>query len=83
MALRFLVMVTLTAWLIYGNVIYYKKMDDTCDKGLFIGIFLMILIGYFEMMKCCLLTIFLCIIIPMFFFAVRRAQRPNWMPAAP
>lgn len=84
MAVRFLVLVFNTGWLIYGNVLYYSKgTDQGCNNGYRLALFLVLLIGYFEMMKCCCLSLFLCILIPMFFFAVRRAQRPNWMPAAP
>ena len=81
---RYVNLVFITGWLLYGNIIYFNKTsDDSCSPSLRLGLFIMLLIGYIEMMKCFCLTLFLCILIPMIFFAVRRAQRPNWMPAAP
>jgi hypothetical protein len=35
------------------------------------------------MFKCFCLSLIVCIMIPYLFFALRRAQRPNWLPAAP
>jgi len=74
MALRYLVLVFLTSWLIYGNVLYYpKETKDGCDNGLLLGMFLFILVGYFEMMKCCCIGLIICIMVPMYVYAVRRA----------
>ena len=84
MALRFIVLNFLVGWLIYGNVIYYDKTSPQgCDQGVRLGVFLMLLVGYFEMMKCFCMGLFVCILVPYLIFAVRRARRPNWMPAAP
>lgn len=81
---RFLNLVVISGWLVYGNVLYFNKSTEgSCMSGLRLGLFIMLLVGYIEMMKCFCLTIFLCILIPVIFFAVRRSQRPNWMPAAP
>ena len=81
---RYLNLVLFTGWLVYGNTVYFNKSaEKSCVEGLRLGLFIMLLFGYFQMMKCFFLTIFLCILIPVIFFAVRRSQRPNWMPAAP
>jgi len=42
-----------------------------------------IIIGYIEMLKCCLLSLFLCILIPMVFYYARQQQQPQWVPAGP
>lgn len=84
MALRYLVLVFLTSWLVYGNILYYDKgTEQGCNNGLRLAVFLVLLIGYFEMMKCCCLSLFVCIMVPIFIYAMRRARRPNWMPAPP
>ncbi len=43
----------------------------------------LIIIGYFEMLKCCLIGTCICVLVPTLFYARRRAQRPNWVPAPP
>src|SRR5690242_8199013 len=74
MVLRYIVLLALTGWLIYGNVLYYNKGNvDECANGLRLGVFLLLLFGYFEMMKCCCLSLFVCIMIPFLFFHIRRA----------
>ena len=81
---RFLNLVVISGWLVYGNVLYFNKSTEgSCVSGLRLALFIMLLVGYIEMMKCFCLTIFLCILIPVIIFAVRRSQQPNWMPAAP
>lgn len=35
------------------------------------------------MMKCCCYSTCACIMAPILIYSVRRAQRPNWMPAPP
>jgi len=42
-----------------------------------------IIIGYFTMLKCCLYSCLGIFIVPCFIVAMRRAQRPQWMPAPP
>lgn len=84
MALRFLVLSFIVGWLIYGNILYYKKSNPKeCGTGLRLIMFLVLILGYFEMLKCCCIGMIVCIMVPFLFFAVRRAQRPNWIPAAP
>lgn len=81
---RFGVLVVLTGWLIYGNVLYYNKSDPKqCDNGFRTGMFLMILLGYFEMSKCCCMSLFVCVLLPYLVLIYRRAAQPRWMPAAP
>ena len=84
MAFRFLVLSFLVGWLVYGNALYYKEAKNPhCSDGLKLIMFLTLLFGYFEMIKCCCMSLIVCIMIPLFFFAVRRQQRPNWIPAPP
>ncbi len=81
--LRFVLNCFLVCWLIYGNTVYYRT--NLCEQtayNLWVVMFLVLLIGYFEMLKCCCIGSCICIMVPIFIFAVRRAQRPNWMPAS-
>ena len=82
--IRFLASCFLVSWLIYGNVLYFRVNEcETNAYYLYICMFLVILIGYFEILKCCCIGMCICVMVPILFFAVRRAQRPNWMPAPP
>lgn len=84
MGLRFLGMLFLFGWLIYGNVIYYKKMQPENTNNSFRWmIFFLLVFGYFEMLKCCCVGTIVCIMIPFIIIAFRRARRPNWIPAPP
>lgn len=42
-----------------------------------------IVIGYFEMLKCLCCGCLLCVFLPIVFIAARRAQQPQWVQAAP
>jgi hypothetical protein len=58
-----------TGWYVYGNVLYYNNVS-TCIAPtasaykLTQAMFVMIVIGYCTMCKCCCLTTFLCIAVP-------------------
>jgi len=47
------------------------------------AMFVMIIIGYMTLCKCCCITTFLCIAIPCLIRIYRQANRPNWEQAAP
>ena len=82
--LRFLGTLFIVGWLIYGNVIYYNELNTkNVNDGFRWVMFFMIVFGYFEMMKCCCIGTIFCIMLPFIFIAMRRAQRPNWIPAPP
>jgi len=84
MGLRMIVLTFLVGWLIYGNILYYdRSTDKTCGNGLRLIMVLILIYGYFEMLKCCCLGTCICILVPFIIFAVRRGQRPNWVPAPP
>ena len=68
---------------ISGNVGYYNNPDKSDCAQLNVQAFIVIIIGYIEMLKCCLLSLFLCIFIPMFVYYARQQQQPQWIPAAP
>lgn len=82
---RFFFSCFLVGWLIYGNVMYFKNGSNCSEKapGLNTIMFFILLLGYFEMLKCCCMGTCVCIMLPVMFFAVRRARRPAWVPAAP
>jgi hypothetical protein len=85
LGLRFILATFLVSWLIYGNVIYYQNElgnDQNCGT-LTLIMFLVLLIGYFEMLKCCCTGTCVVVMIPLIYMSQRRAQRPNWMPAPP
>lgn len=72
--LRFMINCFLFSWLIYGNTVYFRS--NLCESQayyLWLIMFLVLLVGYFEMLKCCCVGTCVCIMLPIFFFAVRRA----------
>ncbi|CDW81070.1 zinc finger protein [Stylonychia lemnae] len=84
MATRFLGMVFLVGWLVYGNVIYYQQLDyHNINTGYRWVLFILLLFGYFEMLKCCCVGTLVCIMAPFVIIAIRRGARPNWIPAPP
>jgi hypothetical protein len=87
MASRYIGMLFLVGWLVYGNTIYYKNISSNTaaitNSGLQWVMFFLLVFGYFEMIKCCCISTIVCIMIPFVFFAYRRAARPNWVPAPP
>jgi hypothetical protein len=71
MALRFVELIALTGWLVYGNVLYYGDMNQ-CDSGLRFGMFVLVLFGYLSMAECCLTGCFLVFLVPIYFCMLRR-----------
>ena len=74
---RYVLLVFMFGWLVYGNFIYWSP-DYFCDKleetrWLDFLMFLSIIFGYFEMLKCFCISLLICFIVPMLFFANRRA----------
>ena len=77
MGLRFLGSLFLFGWLIYGNMIYYQKINESnTNEGFRWMIFILLVFGYFEMLKCCCVGTIVCIMIPFICLAYRRARRP-------
>jgi integral membrane sensor domain MASE1 len=84
MGMRFLTLTFLVGWLVYGNMLYYIDYNPyKCSNGVRLVMFLVLVLGYFEMLKCFCVGLVICIMVPFLVFAARRAQRPNWIPAAP
>lgn len=72
---RFVSDTFLVSWLIYGNVLYYKNElgnDEACGT-LTLIMFLVLLIGYFEMLKCCCTGTCVIIMFPLIYMNQRRA----------
>ena len=83
LGLRLLLLVWSVSWLIVGNVNYFQNSNQTdCDSMRVLAL-VVIIFGYFEMFKCCILGLAVCICVPVLIMAARRQQRPDWMPAAP
>jgi len=85
MGLHFIVAMSLVGWLIYGNVLFWSNKNDcsSYSSGLNFMMLILLVLGYMEMLKCCLTGTLVCCMVPFFLFASRRAQRPNWVPAPP
>lgn len=70
--LRFFLNCFLVCWLIYGNTVYFRPNHCETDAYyLWVVMLLVLLIGYFEMLKCCCIGTCVCIMLPLMFFAVR------------
>lgn len=68
--IRFLLNCFLVSWLMYGNTIFFRP--NSCDVDayyLWIVMLLVLLVGYFEMLKCCCIGMCVCVMLPLFFFA--------------
>ena len=71
--------------MIYGNIYYYQNEDEfsysfeDCEN-LGLCMFLLILFGYYEMLKCCCVGTCVLLMIPILMDARRRAERPDWVP---
>lgn len=90
MLFMYLILVGNTGWYIYGNVIYYQNASACSNSAnpaaadmLYQAMFVMIIVGYCTMCKCCCITTFLCIAVPCLIRMYRQATRPNWEQAAP
>ena len=81
--LRYVNLCTLVGFYISGNVGYYNNPDETGCQKMLIQVFIVLIIGYIEMLKCCLVSLFVCILIPMVFYYARQNQQPQWIPTAP
>ena len=71
--LRFLMLITVVTFMIIGNIGYYNKRDPrSCPSTNTIALVILIY-GYFEMLKCCCIGCLLCILIPLLMMAQRNA----------
>ena len=71
--LRFAVLCTMVGFYISANINYYgNKNKNTCKNLLWQTLFVIIL-GYFEMLKCFCCSLILCVLIPIVIIASRRA----------
>ena len=75
----YVLLVTNTAWFIYGNVIYYKHKDECGDSEiagsspeLTSSMWIMILVGYTTMCKCCCISALLAYLVPLLVSIYRR-----------
>ena len=67
----YLILLVNTCWFIYGNVIYYRDRDICSDPSnpgaapeLTSSIWIMVVVGYSTMCKCCCLSALLAYMIP-------------------
>jgi len=75
----FVLLLVNTSWFIYGNLIYYRNKDD-CQNPNFPGnapeltssMWIMILVGYSTMCKCCTISALLAYLIPLLISIQRR-----------
>ena len=83
-----------TCWYIYGNVIYFNNNDEctltpasgdtsNLNNDLANAMWFMIMIGYITICKCCLISTFAAIAIPLLITMMRRQNQPDWAGAAP
>jgi len=79
LVVMYVLLLTNTAWFIYGNVIYYKNKDycgEVENAGsspeLTSAMWIMILIGYTTMCKCCCLSSLIAYLVPLLIQVYRR-----------
>ena len=79
LVVMYIFLVTNTAWFIYGNVIYYKNKDECGDPEiagsapeLTSSMWIMILVGYTTMCKCCCISALLAYLVPLLISIYRR-----------
>jgi hypothetical protein len=65
---------TMVGFLISGNINYYKVKGISSCQDVMRQAFTVILLGYFEMLKCFCCGCLLCVFLPIVFIAARRAQ---------
>ena len=75
----YVLLLTNTCWFIYGNVLYYKNKDycgsaENVDSSpeLTSAMWIMILIGYTTMCKCCCLSSLIAYLLPLLIGVYRR-----------
>ncbi len=79
LVVMYILLVTNTGWFIYGNVIYYKNKDECGDPEiagsapeLTSSMWIMILVGYTTMCKCCCISALLAYLVPLLISIYRR-----------
>ena len=82
----YVLLLTNTTWFIYGNVLYYRNKDFCGDSEqqdsspeLTSAMWIMVLIGYTTMCKCCCLSSLLAYIVPLL-IRVYRQQNNQGIP---
>ena len=82
----YVLLLTNTAWFIYGNVLYYQNKDFCGDSEqqdsspeLTSAMWIMVLIGYTTMCKCCCLSSLLAYLVPLL-IQVYRQQNNQGIP---
>ena len=75
MGIRFLFSFFIVGWLVYGNIWFYKdEVKTPCkNNSLYLCMQLVIIYGYYEMLKCCCFSTCACIMAPILFYSYRRA----------
>lgn len=82
--LRYIVLMVLVGFLISGNIQFFKSTDQSSDCTSARNFtFILLILGYFEMMKCCCVGTLFCIFVPLFLYYARQAEQPQWIPAPP
>ena len=64
---------TMVGFLISGNINYYGSEGITFCQDFMWQAFIVILLGYFEMLKCFCCGCLLCVFLPIVFIAARRS----------
>lgn len=77
-----------SAWLIYGNVIYFKHNAECAEKdgtsSLLWTMLALVIFGYVTLIKCCTFTSLIICFGPYIYRSIRRARRPDasWVPTS-
>lgn len=82
----YVLLVSNTCWFIYGNVLYYKN-KDYCGNADNVGaspeltsaMWIMVLVGYTTMCKCCCITALVAYILPLL-IRIYRQQNNQGIP---
>ena len=77
--IMYVLLVANTCWFIYGNVLYYHNKDEcgatdspAASPELTSGMWIMVLVGYMTMCKCCCISALLAYIVPLLIRIYRR-----------
>ena len=81
-----------SAWLVYGNVIYFKynymctdENNNPKTSNALVWIMLaLVIFGYVALIKCCTFSTLIICFGPMIYRSIRRARRPDadWVPTS-
>ena len=80
-------LVVCAGWYVYGNVIYYKHRNHCSNEvdaiNLTQTMWIMVLIGYMTLLKCCCFTSCLIYFVPIIIQVYRQQRNYGWEAAGP